>query len=77
MKRTLNFVSGNNFKTLNNKPYLELGTGIDNILKVLRVDLVWRVLPKPIPTGRFQHFAVFGSFRFVSGICSKRVDPHL
>lgn len=63
--RQLNFVPGNNFKALNDKMYMELGTGIDNILKVLRIDLVWRVLPKPIPTGRFQHFAVFGSFRFV------------
>jgi hypothetical protein len=62
--KDLNFVPGHNFKALNDKPYLELGTGVDNILKVLRIDLVWRILPKPIPTGRFQHFAVFGSFRF-------------
>ncbi|MBL7727657.1 MAG: carboxypeptidase-like regulatory domain-containing protein [Dinghuibacter sp.] len=63
--RALNFVPGHNFKALNDQAYLELGTGIDNILKVLRVDLVWRVLPKPLPEARFQRFAVFGSFRFV------------
>jgi hypothetical protein len=62
--RDLNFVPGHNFKTLNDKMYMELGTGVDNIFKVLRIDLVWRVLPQPLPETRFQRFAVFGSFRF-------------
>ncbi|MEP6710866.1 MAG: DUF5686 family protein, partial [Ferruginibacter sp.] len=35
--------SGNNFKTLNGKTYIELGTGIDNIFKILRLDFVWKV----------------------------------
>jgi hypothetical protein len=61
--RTANFVPGHNFKTLNDQMYMELGTGVDNILKVLRVDFVWRVLPRPLPEPRFQRFAVFGSFR--------------
>ena len=58
-----NFVSKYNFKALNGKTYLELGTGIDNILKVLRLDLVWRVLPKPLPVNSIERFGVFGSFR--------------
>jgi len=59
----LNFVGNHSFKALNEKTYLEMGTGIDNILKVLRLDLVWRVLPKPLPENRVQRFGVFGSFR--------------
>ncbi len=56
--------SGNNFKTLNGNTYLELGTGIDNILKVLRLDFVWRVAPRPLPTNKISRFGVFGSFQF-------------
>jgi len=59
----LNFKEGNNFQTLNGKTYLELGTGIDNILKVLRVDFVWRLLPTPLPKEIDRKFGVFGSFR--------------
>jgi Family of unknown function (DUF5686)/CarboxypepD_reg-like domain len=59
----LNFVGNHSFKALNGKSYLELGTGIDNILKVLRVDFVWRVLPQPLPTKKIERFGVFGSFR--------------
>ena len=39
-------LSGNQlrtFYTLNNKPYVEVGYGIDNIFKVLRVDFVYRL----------------------------------
>ena len=35
------------FKTLNGKTYIEVGTGIDNIFKVLRLDFVWRLSPAP------------------------------
>lgn len=61
--KTLNFVDGHPFTSLNGKPYLELGTGIDNILKFFRVDMVWRILPTPLPTAGYQRFGVFGSFR--------------
>ncbi len=61
--KQLNFVGNYPFKSLDNKPYLELGTGVDNIFKLFRVDLVWRVLPtaqsKVPETARF---GVFGSF---------------
>ncbi|HEY0355224.1 MAG TPA: DUF5686 family protein, partial [Flavisolibacter sp.] len=38
----LNAASGLNFESLNGKTYLELGTGVDNIFRVLRIDFVWR-----------------------------------
>lgn len=56
--------SAGTFKTLNGNTYLELGTGIDNILKVLRLDFVWRVLPRPLPVNKTSRFGIFGSFQF-------------
>nr|WP_214460537.1 DUF5686 family protein [Flavihumibacter fluvii] len=53
----------NQFKDLNGKLYLELGTGVDNIFKVFRLDFVWRVLPQPLPEARVSRFGIFGSFR--------------
>lgn len=61
--KTLNFKTGHSFQTLDGKTYLEVGTGIDNILRVLRVDLIWRVLPTPLPKESSGRFGVFGSFR--------------
>ncbi len=60
--KALNFKAGHNFETLDGRTYIELGTGIDNILKVLRLDFVWRVLPTPLPKAS-QRFGIFGSFR--------------
>ena len=60
---TLNNKAGS-FKTLNGTSYLEVGTGIDNILKVLRLDFVWRVLPRPLPANKTSRFGIFGSFQF-------------
>ncbi len=63
--RTLNFVGLNYpFKTLNNKMYMEVGTGVDNILKFFSIDFIWRVLPQPLPAARAQRFGVFGGFKF-------------
>jgi hypothetical protein len=59
----LNFKEGNSFQTLNGRTYMELGTGIDNILHVLRVDFVWRVLPATLDKKGDHPFGVFGSFR--------------
>jgi len=56
--------SAGSFKTLNGNTYLEVGTGIDNILKVLRLDFVWRVLPRPLPANKTSRFGIFGSFQF-------------
>ncbi len=56
--------STNTFKTLNGTTYLEMGTGIDNIFKILRLDFVWRVLPRPLPDNKSSRFGIFGSFQF-------------
>jgi len=51
------------FDTINGKPYIEIGTGVDNILRVFRFDFIWRVSPRPLPPQAQQRFGVFGSFR--------------
>ena len=61
--RNYNFKEGNTFQTLNGKTYMEIGTGIDNILHVFRIDFVWRVLPEKLPNSTTKHFGIFGSFR--------------
>lgn len=60
--KNLNFQQGHNFQSLNGKTYLELGTGVDNILRFLRVDFIWRVLPKA-ELKNVEKFGVFGSVR--------------
>lgn len=62
--RNLNFYNGYPFESLNGRTYLELGTGVDNILKVLRVDFIWRPLPESKAKVNNQRFGIFGSFRF-------------
>jgi hypothetical protein len=61
--KTLNFKQGNTFQTLNGKTYLELGTGVDNIFRVFRLDFIWRVLPTNLPKQGDKAFGIFGSFR--------------
>ena len=61
--KQLNFVSNSPFKSLNNKPYLEVGTGVDNILKFFSVDFIWRVLPQPLPTIKSERFGVLFGFK--------------
>lgn len=51
------------FESLDGKTYMEIGTGVDNIFKVFRLDLVWRLLPRPLPTPQVKRFGVFFSFR--------------
>lgn len=61
----LNFNKGYQFETLRGSPYLELGTGVENIFKVLRVDFVWRVLPSTkFNDSPARRFGIFGSMRF-------------
>jgi hypothetical protein len=57
--------TGNPFNSLDGKTYMEVGTGIDNILKVFRVDFIWRVLPRPLPPEKVKRFGVFFCFRLV------------
>jgi len=61
---TLNLKGDFPFTSLNGKTYMELGTGVDNILRFFRIDLVWRLSPKPLPIEGYKRFGVFGSFRF-------------
>ncbi len=61
--KALNFVTDAPFKTLDGRTYMELGTGVDNIFKVLRFDFVWRVLPTPLPSRASERWGVWGSFR--------------
>lgn len=61
--KKLNFVEGHNFQSLNGKTYVEVGTGIDNILRFLRVDFIWRVLPKYDLKKTTEKFGIFASFR--------------
>jgi hypothetical protein len=53
------------FRTLKGDPYLELGTGVSNILQIFRIDLVWRVSPE-LQTNEptWKYFGIFGSVRF-------------
>jgi hypothetical protein len=62
--RAFNFKNGNSFQTLDGKTFVELGTGVDNILRLLRIDFIWRVLPTPLPPEKIRRFGIYGSIRF-------------
>jgi len=73
--RKLNHIEYGNYRlrTLRGRPYIEAGTGIDNILRCLRIDLVWRFAPElsspaGMPPPAFKNsnsgFGIFGSFHF-------------
>lgn len=61
--QALNFIGTYPYSNLKSKLYLEVGTGVDNIFKLLRVDFVWRVAPNHLPGQTIKSFGVFGSFR--------------
>ena len=63
--KTFNMPAGSDYRfaSLDGNTYLEVGTGVDNILKVFRIDFVWRVLPRPLPPEKVKRFGIFGSFR--------------
>ena len=61
--RALNIRSDFPFIDLRGRTYMEMGTGVDNILRFFRLDLVWRILPTPKPVERYRNFGIFGSFR--------------
>ena len=68
MKTTINNPSISSysytFRTLANTPYVELGTGIENILQVFRLDLVWRLSPNNLVESTPRYFGVFASVKF-------------
>jgi hypothetical protein len=51
------------FKSLDGRTYMEIGTGVDNIFRFLRVDFIWHILPTGQDLSYIQKFGVFGSFR--------------
>ncbi len=64
--------SGYAMQSLNGGPYIEMGTGLDNIFRYFRVDCIWRLSPTPPNpvinrSGNYQvpaaHFGIFGSFQ--------------
>lgn len=57
------FDRGHQFQSLNGQTYMEVGTGVDNILRVIRIDFIWRLLPLPLPDEKYKRFGVFGSFK--------------
>lgn len=62
--KAYNFNKGFAFRSLEGNPYVELGTGIENIFKVFRVDFIWRVTPKSLPNEPVQRdFGIFGSMK--------------
>ncbi len=61
--KALNFRDGTLFQTLDGKTYLEVGTGVDNILRLFRIDFIWRLLPVRNIAESTRRFGVFGSFR--------------
>jgi hypothetical protein len=62
--KALNLNKGFEFKTLQSTPYVEIGTGVDNIFQLFRIDFVWRVAPAPLANEPLEkRFGIFGSFR--------------
>ncbi len=68
--KELNFNKGYPFRSLSGKPYLEIGTGVENIFRLFRVDFVWRVTPATLPVLQSSNvntaarqFGVFGSMK--------------
>ena len=63
--KKLNLDKGYPFRTLKDKPYIELGTGISNIFQLFRIDFVWRVSPDLLPdeaSDRYSGYSeVYGS----------------
>lgn len=61
----LNFNKGYEFRSLAGNPYIELGTGVENIFQIFRIDFVWRVTPKALPDEpKEKYFGIFGSVKF-------------
>lgn len=59
----LNFVPGSSFKSLDGRPYIEVGTGVNNIFKFFSVDFVWRLAPQASSVVQSKRFGVFVGFK--------------
>ncbi|MEZ5047079.1 MAG: DUF5686 family protein [Chitinophagaceae bacterium] len=62
--KNLNLNKGYPFQSLSNVPYAELGAGVENIFKVLRVDFVWRAIPITNSSSNATPLGIFGSLKF-------------
>ena len=62
--KALNYVGNYPYKSFDGKLYTEVGTGIDNIFKIFRVDLVWRLWNGDANTQKVDKFGIFGTARF-------------
>jgi hypothetical protein len=67
-KENLQDFANYRFRSLRGNAYVETGTGIDNIFRYFRLDLVWRFAPPqkafPNTQNSTTNFGVFGSFHF-------------
>lgn len=62
--KNLNLYNGYPFRTLGGRAYIEIGTGVENIFHLIRIDFIWRVTPMTFPNGYSDNgFGVFGSMR--------------
>jgi hypothetical protein len=63
--KALNLNKGYPFRTLEADPYVEIGTGVSNILQIFRIDFVWRVSPGTLQQeSKSRLFSLFGSILF-------------
>lgn len=61
----LNLHNGYAFETLNNNPYLEIGTGIGNIFQLIRIEGIWRVTPSHLQhSAHNRRLGIFASLTF-------------
>ncbi|CAN5510304.1 DUF5686 family protein [soil metagenome] len=49
------------FYTLNKKPYMEVGAGVENIFKIIRIDFLWRLAY--LENRNIAKFGIRGSFQ--------------
>lgn len=57
-----NLGKGYPFQILNQGPYVEFGTGFENLFRLFRLDLVWQWSEEDFP-GENNRFAIMGSLR--------------
>ena len=63
--KALNLNKGYTFRTLNEVPYIEVSTGVGNILQIFMINFVWRLSPELLPgESNDKYFGIFGSVRF-------------
>ncbi len=59
--KNYSLISEPNFYSLNKKPYVEIGAGVENIIKILRVDFIWRMAYMENPN--ISNYGIRASFQ--------------